>query len=296
MYYIGFDIGGSSVKAVILKRTRKSGRIKILKEKIKNLPSNFKGLLELLNEIVVEFSLIVKSNKIAGIGLALAGTLDKRREKMLNSPNIRYLNNKPLKRLFELKLKYPVKIENDVNCYLLAESKIGLIAPSQILGRGKNVFYLTLGSGIGGALMVDGKIILGAHGAAGEVGHMLLKLKIDECLDLEELASNKFIMRSLGIGSIEAERKARAGDKKAKKVFNQLSKNLGIGIANIINIFDPEAIILSGGLSLAKNLILPGIKKEVKKYVTSPAAKKTKILFSRLGRFGGAIGATFLFK
>lgn len=280
MYYLGFDIGGSSVKAVLVKER------KVIKSKIEELPKSLKAFLKLIEKITNELTKDIPAKEIAGIGIGVAGTLDLKREKMLNSPNIPYLNNKPLKKLFQKKLKYPVKLENDVNCFLLAESKIGL---AQNL---KNIFYLTLGSGIGGALMINGQLILGAHGAAGEAGHMIIEP--NKKLDLEELASNKFIKRILKIGSVEAERRARTGDKKAKEAFKKLGKNLGVGIANIINIFDPEAVILAGGVSLAKKFILSDIKKEIKKYVTSPAARKTKILFSKLGRFGGAIGATFL--
>lgn len=280
MYYLGFDIGGSSIKAVLARGDQR----KILNYKIEDLPSDLEDLLELTKKIYIEFSPITKSQRIAKIGLAVAGTLDLKREKMLNSPNIQYLNNQPIKKLFQKKLGCSVRLENDVNCHLLAERKIGLARNFQ------NVFYLTLGSGIGGALLFNGKLFLGAHGAAGEAGHMI----IDEYLDLEELASNKFIMRSLGINSIIAAKRARTGDIKAKEVFAKLGKNLGIGIANIINILDPEVIILGGGISLARKFILTGIKENIEKYVISPAAKKTKILFSRLGRLGGAIGATFL--
>lgn len=281
MYYTGLDIGGTSIKAVLVENK------KIIKSQIKELPKNLKTLLELVKEIVEDLTKDIKKSKIGGIGFALAGTLDLKRKKMLRSPNIKYLNNQPIKKLLEKKLKYPIKIENDVNCFLLGESKIGLAKNL------KNVFYLAVGSGIGGALMVEGKIILGAHGSAGEVGHMIIDSK--EYLDLEELASNKFIKRRLGMSSFEAIERIKLGDKKAIEIFKNLGKNLGIGIANVINIFDPEAIILSGGVVLAKKFILPGINWGIEKFVISPATKKTKILFSRFGRFGGALGATFLF-
>lgn len=290
-YYLGFDIGGSSTKAVLVKDK------KIIKSLVEDSPDNLKKSLSLAAKMKEDLISGIEASEIGGVGFALAGALDLKREKMLNSPNIKYFNNQPIKKLLEGRLKpYPIKIEHDVHCFLLAEKEIGLAK------NFKNVFYLTLGTGIGGAYMIDGKIVYGSHGAAGEAGHMIIKLKTQmsnvksiKGEDLEELAANKFIKKSLGVGSIEATKWAQAGDKKARAVFAQLGKNLGVGLANIINIFDPEAIIISGGIADAKEFILPTIKEGIEKFVISPAAKKTKILFSQLGRFGGAIGATFLF-
>jgi glucokinase len=181
---------------------------------------------------------------------------------------------------------YPIKLEHDANCFLLAEKEEGLAQ------KFKNIFYLTLGSGVGGAWMINGKIFIGAHGAAGEVGHIILDTS--HSFNLEQLVSNKFIVNFLGAFSKEANKLAEGGDKKAQEVLGQLGKNLGIGVANIINIFDPEAIIISGGISEAKNFILSGIEEGIKKFVVSPAAKETEILFSQLGRYGGALGAAIL--
>jgi len=275
--YIGFDIGGSSVKAVLVKNKQ------VIKSYVEDLPDSLFGLLDLLEKIFSELS---KDVSVEGVGVAVAGAMDAKREKMLNSPNIKYLNNQPLKKMIGERLGCLIKIEHDVHCFLLAEKEIGLAK------NFNNIFYLTLGTGIGGAWMVGGKIYTGAHGSAGEAGHII----IDRNQDLEYLASNRFIKKELGLGSIKALKLAQEGDQKTREVFHRLGKNLGTGIANIINIFDPEAVIISGGISEAKEFIEPAIEENIAKYVVSPEAKKTKILFSELGRFGGALGATLLFK
>ncbi len=270
---------------------------KIIKSLVEDLPDNLGDLLLLVVKMKSDLAGEISAEQIGGVGVGLAGCLDSQRANMLRSFNIKYLDNQPIKKLLEEKLKpFSIKIEHDVNCFLLAEKEIGLAKDF------KNVFYLTLGTGIGGAYMIDGKIISGSHGAAGEAGHMIIKIKnqkskikINEAEDLENLASNKLIKKILGIGSIEAEKRARTGDKKVQEVFAQLGRNLGIGLANLINVFDPEAIILSGGIADAKEFILPGIKEGIKKFVISPAAKETEILFSELGREGGALGAALLF-
>lgn len=280
MHYIGFDIGGSSIKAALVRDRQ------IIKSQAADLPGDFDGLLDLLGKMFDDLSAGVA---ISGIGFGFPGTMDSAREVMLKSPNISYLDNQPLKKMLAEKFShYLIKIEHDAHCFLLAEQKVGLAKDF------KNVFYLTLGSGVGGAWMADGKIVTGEHGAAGEVAHSIVD--ISDGLELEELAANKFIKKELGLGSIQAYQLVQSGDKRAREVFESLGKNLGVGIANIINIFDPGAVILSGGIGEAEDLILPGIKEGIDKFVVSPAAKQTKILFSKLGRFGGALGAALLFE
>lgn len=281
MYYIGFDIGASSIKAALVKDRQ------IIKTGAQDLPGHLEGLLLALIKIYTELISSLSHEDIGGIGFGLAGVMDLERQTMLSSPNIKYLDDQPVKELLEGRFRgYRLKVEHDAHCFLLAEKEAGLAK------NFKNVFYLTLGSGIGGAFMVNGQIIVGAHGAAGEIGHMMMD--VEKGLDWEDLGANKFFKKTLGLTSLEAEKKRRDGDKKAAEVFLQLGKNLGIGIANIINIFDPEAIIISGGISAAAGLIWPGIKEGVDKFVISPEAKKTQILLSELGQFGGALGAAIL--
>ncbi len=281
MYYLGFDIGASSIKAALVKDKE------IIKKQLEETPLDLDGLLVSLENIFNGLAVDMPKKEINGLGFGFAGMFDGRREIMLNSPNIGYLDNQPLKKLLEKKFGFsPVKVEHDANCFLLAEKETGLAK------KFKNVFYLTLGSGVGGAWMTDGKIFTGSHGAAAEVGHMILD--IHHGFDLERLVSNKFIVSFLGAASDQAGKLAEDGDARAQEVLSQMGKNLGVGVANIINIFDPEAIIISGGLSEAKKFILPGIEEGIKKFVVSPAARETEILFSQLGRFGGAFGAALL--
>lgn len=280
--YIGFDIGGSSIKAALVQRN------KIVGTRYERLPKNFKDLVKTL--VVVKNDLTLnKTIKIKGIGFSVAGAMDKKREKMLMSPNIQYLSGKNLLEVFRQSFPaHPVKIERDSICFLIAESKVGQGR------RYKDIFYVTLGTGIGGALMINGNVIIGCHGSAGEIGHTIVDLAGET--HWEDTAANKFIQEEMGIRFSEAKQKALAGDKKAIKVFNELGRNIGLGIANIINSFDPEAVIISGGLSAGKQFYKPFIKAAVEKNVISQEARKTKVLWSKLGRFGGALGAALLFE
>jgi len=283
MYYIGFDIGGSSKKAVLLKDK------KTLKSSVADLPKNINGLFDLVSKITKKFILNLNPKKVGGIGFSIPGPIDVKREKVLLGPNIPYLTGQPLLKLLRKRLKsLNIKIEHDINCHLLAEVKFGIAKKYQ------NVFYLALGTGIGAALLVNGKFIYGEHGSAGEFGHNIIDF--EKGIKLEDVAASKYVHRELRLSFTQAKEKAEKGDKKAISVFKLLGKNLGIGLANIINTFNPEVIIIGGGLVKAKKLIQPGVKDGVNKYVISPAAKKTKIIWSKMGRFSGALGAALLFK
>lgn len=282
MYYIGFDVGGSYLKFVLVKNQ------KILFSGHEERPATFPSLVKLITQKAKLLSSNVKGGKIGGVGFSLPGPLDSKREKVLNSANIKYLNGKAFKKIFSEKLKFPVKIEHDVHCFLLASRTLSTAK------KYKNVFYITLGTGLGGAFMVDGKIIRGSHGSAGEVGNMILNMA--KRLDFEDLGSNKFVRRRAGKGTLETAKLAEGGDKKAKATLAELGENLGTGLSNIINAFDPEVIVLSGGVSDARKFIEPEIKKQIKKLVSSPEAQKTKIRFTKIGYYGGALGAALLFE
>jgi glucokinase len=276
MVVLGMDIGGSSLKVVLREKE------KILKKEVFNLPREKKELFGLIEKIYKNFS---QKNKLEKIGIGVAGILDKNREKIMRAPNLSFLEGVKISEEIEKRLKRKVFIENDVNCFGLGE---------KFFGKAKNLNYfifLALGSGIGGAIFVNGKLILGKEGGAGEIGHIFLDIK--NKLDFEELASDKFLKRKLKKNTFEAKNLAEKGEKRAIEAFKELGKNLGFGIINLIHIFDPEAIILGGGVILARKFFEKEMKETIKKFIISKSYK-TKILFSNLGRFGGAIGASFL--
>ncbi|GAI43456.1 unnamed protein product, partial [marine sediment metagenome] len=158
--FIGIDIGGTTIIFALLKKR------KVVKTKKINTPKSKKGLIKVLIENIGELK---GDLKIKGIGIAVAGVLDKKREKILNSPNLKYLNNFPLAKVLKRKLQLKVIMENDANCFALGEAILGA-------GRGKKmVFGITLGSGIGGGIVIDSEIYQGALGGAGEIGHTTIK-------------------------------------------------------------------------------------------------------------------------
>jgi len=280
--YLGFDIGGSSIKAALVQKN------KIVGTRYERLPKSYSAMIKTAVAIKNDFSLN-KAIRIEGIGFSIAGAMDRKREKMLNSPNITFLNGKNIAKDLQKGFpRIPIKIERDSYCFLIAEAA---------QGNGKkyrHIFYVTLGTGIGGALMLDRKIITGFHGSAAEVGHTIADA--EKGTHWEDIAANKFIRREMKLSFSEAKQRALSGDKKSSELFRTLGRNIGLVIANIINSFDPEVVIISGGLAAGRQLFAGEIKKAVNQHVISKDAQKTKILWSKLGRFGGALGAALLFE
>lgn len=275
MLTVGVDIGATKINFVLLKNEKVFKKRKVLTPKTKE------KIIKLLKEEIRRLISEVKPVEISGIGIGVPGPLDKKGDLILNPPNLKCLKNCPLAKIIEKDLKTKTKMENDVNCFALAEALRGA-------GKGaKIVFGLTLGSGVGGGIVIDGKIYRGAFGGAGEIGHMTINFNGPKCSCgnygcLEVYCSEKFLKR-----------KGRS----SPKIYQELGNYLGIGLANLVNLFDPEVIIIGGGIGKAADLFLPTAKKIMKKQIISPISKKyVKIKKAKLGDFAGAIGAGLLVK
>lgn len=300
MYYIGVDIGGTNIKIGVISEEWKV--IKLCKYPTGSDP--LKIVLKEIDNILQEF-------KIAGIGIGVAGLVD-REGKVVKSPNIPFFNNFPLLKEFKNKYTIDIKIENDATAAAVAEA---------LFGEGKNCqsfILLTLGTGIGGGLWFNGKL----SEFPMEAGHMSIDYqgKLCSCGStgcLEVYASAKAIKSSL-IERIErgAEsyiktlyegsfyratsediyRMAMEGDTVCRDILKEAGKALGVGIANLMNIFAPEKIILTGGLSKAVNIYLDTAIKEAKKRALNGISENIKIVPSCLVDIGGILGATALLR
>lgn len=219
---------------------------------------------------------------VKGLGLGIAGMLDFKENKVAEAPNLPLLNGFKLSADLNTRLGVEqIKIDNDANCFLRAEMKLGA-------GRKyKNVFGVTVGTGIGGAWWYDKEIYQGAHGSAAEVGWLVVDFK--EGLRLEE-AFHKLMQNSPAALADEAYR----GDILAQKFYHEFGYYLGISLANAVNLIDPEIIIVGGGVIESSDLFLARAKKIMRQYIKSPASKNVKIVKGRLGANAGAIGAALL--
>lgn len=253
-YIIGIDIGGSKIKAIIFNDGKVLKSAKILTPK-----KSRKKFLKELEALVRKLILDLGDKKILGIGCGVAGALDLEKGIVLGATNIKILNNFNIKNWLEKKFSCEVKIDNDARCFIRAEYVFGA-------GRGcKNLVGVTLGTGVGGGIIINGKMFYGGNGSAGELGHMLINSEKDWGFLLLKQKKNR-------------------------------EKNLGIGFANIVNILDPEIIIIGGGASGAFKSLLSEAKKIMNKFIISPKSRKNvKIIIGKLGENAGAVGAAALF-
>jgi len=271
---IGVDLGGTYVRAALVRNGKIIHMVKRKTEVKKGKKQIIKNIIESIEQ--------VNKGKIKGIGIGCPGPADYEKGKILNPPNLKPLKGVNLKKIIQKKFKIKVRMENDVNCIALAEKKFR---------KNKDFVVLTVGTGIGSGAVVNGKLDKG-KGAASEIGHMV----IDDGKDLEELASGGALVRESKevfgkkLLAKDLVKLCKKGNKKAIKVINKNAKYLGIGLANISNIFDPTVIILAGGVKEAGNYYLNIAKKEMNKF----AILKSKVVWSKI-KHPGLIGAVSLF-
>ena len=279
-YIIGIDLGGTKIAAALA-----DTKGKIL-NKITIPTQAKKGPKTVLANVKKAIRLAMsKHGRIGKIGVSAAGPIDYKTGAIKNPPNLPFkiLN---LKQELRKAFKVPVYIENDANAAALAELKYGA-------GKScKNFIFVTISTGIGGGIIIDKKLYRGVDGSAGEIGHMVIDKNGKRCGcgmpgDLEVLGSGRAFKPS----PIKVEKAARSGKSWAKKEIDKVARNLGLGFAGIINIFNPEMIIVGGGVSNLGELLLKPLRKYAKQYALPLPGKTVKIVGARFKNEAALMGA-----
>jgi len=263
---IAVDLGGTNLRVSLVENN------KILKYSKTETPKTKEKLLKTLYTNIK----VLMSDNIKGIGVSSAGPL--RNGIIKNPPNLP-LKNFNLKKVLEQKFKKRVEIENDANCAALAEAKLGC--------KKKNFILLTIGTGIGGGVIIN-KSLYSGQGYGAELGHIILNNK----KDFEDLwqESRKLTKKTFG-KELLVKDLIKINNKKSKIILEQISDIFSQGIGSLINVFDPEVVVLAGGIKETGNIFLNKIKKKVKEYVIFP--KETKIVWTKLNH-PGTLGASLL--
>ncbi len=265
MYTLGVDVGASKVSAALV------GNGKILR--LKKIEYRSKTPAAIRDTILNCAAAVIGKAKIAGVGIGVPCALGARRETLVCA-NIPGFRPEKIAAEFSKKYRVPVIIENDVKAAALAELVSGAGKKS------KNFVFVALGTGIGGAIVIDGKLYKGALGWAGEFGHTIVNIKYQKSKikileDWEGISTKRFLK-----------------SKKGPKDIKDFAKNIGIGLLNIAYAFAPEVIVVGGGLS---SLWTSRFEKTVRSamFRTSVSRKMPlpKIMRSRLGERAGVTGA-----
>jgi len=313
-YFIGVDLGGTNIKFGIV-----SGTGAILHKGMLPVQSHLgrEAILNNINRAVFQSLSFAdkKKIKIRGIGVGSPGTVNLVTGKIEGScPNLPQMVNVGLKKWLSRYFKLLIHADNDANVMALAEHKFGAAKGYH------HALCLTLGTGIGGGIILDGELFHGSNYAGAEFGHMTICYKGRKCNCgsigcLEMYASapaivedtkillhknKKSIIHKLVKSDLsgltpkiifEAERK---GDSLATEVINQTCIYLGAGIASAVNLLNPQVVVIGGGVSEGGNNFIKRIEKEVKKRAFPSATKNLKVVKAQLGNDAGFIGAAML--
>lgn len=294
---VGIDIGGTFIKAGLV-ITGPPGDGKIIEtRKVKTEPKR-------LGNTIIEIAKALGAEKL---GVGAPGLIDKNGV-IFRPPNLLGINKLPLKKILEDNLKIPVIVDNDANVIALGEYKYGA-------GRGvKNLVVMTLGTGVGGGVIINGKLHRGRD-FAGEIGHITIDKNGPLCRCgnygcLETYVGGHYIVKRVqeaikkGIKTSLNEYKeitpeviskeAYKGDRYAREVISEMGDAIGIGLANICVILDPERIIIGGGIANMGKLLFDKIEQSLKKRLYT--REEIDIRKSELGDRAGVLGAALLFK
>ncbi len=299
------DLGGTHLRAALvdstgkihtqLKRhTPKDGSPHVVVDALAGVANDWRG---------------ANHGSIIGASVMVPGAVDSGQAVVLSAPNLPSLINFGLKAVLQERLGWPVVLENDANAAAIGEMWLGA-------ARGcHDVVSVTLGTGVGGGVVLGGKLWRGAHGSAGEIGHTTvdpfsgLKCKCGNTGCLELFASATAIVRmareslsqfpqaTLNADDLTAEKvydAGRNGDELALAVFKRAGKHLGIGLANLMSLIDPEIIVINGGVVNGWDLFAAEMYREVSERAFQATAQQVKIARAECGDNAGLLGAARL--
>ncbi len=310
-FYVGLDVGGTTMKAsVVDDQGRASRSVSVPTEAHKGQDH---GLATMCVAIRRAAAAAGKSmTDIAGIGVATPGTMDIAAGIVLDPPNLKPWQNVPVKQFIHDTFQIPTAFQNDANAAAYGEFWIG--AGREI----KSMVLFTLGTGIGGGIIIDNEVLVGMHSHGGEVGHM--KIALDHarkcgcgrlgCLEAyasatsvvnrarESLVSDKKSRLHQLLDGNEEELSARAifvaaeeGDELAKKIVDETAYYLAVGAMNLMHIIDPDVVAFAGGMTAAGEPFLERIRHYIHQLAFPVPAARTQIRYAQLGSDAGFIGA-----
>jgi glucokinase len=318
-YLVGVDLGGTNIVAGAL---AEDGR-EVLAMRSEPTRSHqgadavIERIVRMIDTVIAETVAQTGASRadFAGIGVGAPGPLDRKRGVVVTTPNLGWVDF-PLRDVIGTATRLPVRIDNDANCATLGEWWLGAAAGAN------NVIGMTIGTGIGGGIILDGRLYHGASDVAGEIGHTtidvtgrLCKCGNYGCLEAyasgpsiadrarEAVASDDdgLLVRMVGgdlsrISAATVYEATKGGDEVALDVVRETARLLGAGIANLLNIFNPDVVVIAGGVTQAGDSLFGPLRKEVRKRAFRPAVEACRIVPGLLPGSAGVVGAVAAFK
>lgn len=289
---IGIDVGGTKILAGVVGRDGTVDRVERRETPTDSAEGFLRGLAEVVDAL--------RDETIGAVGIGIPSTIDQRDGSSVFSVHVP-IAGVPLRERGEEYLGLPVVVDNDANAAAVAEWTIGA-------GKGTSeMIMLTLGTGIGGGLILGGHLYRGWTGAAAELGHMVLEFDGPSCRGFctghghfEQSVSGSAaadIARELlgpDAGAHELLEAARSGDEQALRALHEMGRRLGAGIASLVNIFNPELVVIGGGFGVALDLMLAPALETMKRDAVPPGRDLMRIVPATLGEEAGMVGAALI--
>lgn len=310
---IGIDVGGTNVKIALV---NDKGSIIYSNSIPTRAEMGYEYTINNMKEAISELLKETKSEpkNIEGMGFGFPGQIDCKNGIVRLAPNIPGWVDVPIADIMQKEFKITTRVDNDVRCAALGELNFGAGIGCQ------NLVCITVGTGIGSGLIINGKLVRGASNAAGEIGHIKLDMNggpLCGCGDrgcLEAFASGPSIvamaeeyikggkstkyreMANPDITPYIVSEAAKQGDAVAKRIFTIIGEYIGIGLVSVVNLLNPEKIIIGGGVAAAGDILLNPIKETIIKRAMPISGSAVQVVPAQLGNTAGVIGASLLIK
>ena len=309
-YTVGVDFGGTNIKIGLVDARGCIVRKRVLSSRGAAQPAAFiTGVAEAVRALCRAAGL--RPRRLRGIGVGVPGQVDVARGVAHHLVNVPGWREVPLANRLAQHLGCPCAVDNDANVFTLAEWRVGA-------GRGtRDLIGLTLGTGVGGGLIVNGALARGAAGAAGEIGHMVVDPTGPRCGCgrrgcWEALVGTAAVIRSarqvmrrragplrtLGryrpLTPALVSEAARRGDAGARAIWHDVGRWLGVGLTNLVHVLNPQRIVIGGGVANAWPFFEPAMRRTLRQEVLAVSAKAVRIVRARLGEEAGIVGAAVL--
>lgn len=305
---IGIDFGGTSVKLGLV-----SPRGRVL-ERARFETGRLAKRDEILDALTAAIRTLTAKTRVCGVGIGAPGPIDVERGLVYFFPNVPGWKNFPLRRVLERRFRLPVRVDNDANAMALGEYRFGG-------GRGSRLFLgLTLGTGIGGGLVINGKLFHGPAFSAAEFGHVVIDPSGPRCacgnrgcaetfvgngyfaeealrrlaLEKKKTVLRRWIDEGRKMEPLLVQHAAWRGDRMSRQMWAYAGERLGTLIAGFMNVLNPDYIAIGGGLSLSGALIFKPMRAAIRKKAFPIAARSARVMPAVLGTDAGLIGAACL--
>jgi glucokinase len=315
MYYVGIDLGGTNIAAgivdengtIVKKGSMPTGRTRDAEEIIHDMCG-------LVKDLMIQVG--ITEGDVHSIGIGSPGTPDRENGVILYANNLKF-RNVPMRDLIQKHINLPVYLENDANCAAIAESVAGAAKEAQY------AVIITIGTGIGGGVIINNKLYTGFNGAAGELGHTVIRLNGEPCtcgrkgcweayssasaLIAQTIAAAKANPQSQINALVEGDLQKinaktsfdamRLGDEVGKQVVDNYITILAEALANMVNVFQPEVIVIGGGVSKEGETLLTPLREKMSGLTyCAEGVPSTRLVTAKMGNDAGIVGAAFISK